>query len=69
MIDVQGTSLEAARAAVLELALEDLARAGHTDVLEFKIVPGQITRDLSNEGDEDEEVAPRKPRPSGWHRS
>ncbi len=70
-LEIVAVSPEAARLAVLELALPDLAREGHSDVHTLKIAAKEITPASALSGQDEEagdENAPRKPRPSGWYR-
>ena len=69
MIEVSAPNVEAARHAAAEMTLSDLALTGRADVLHFKIVPGEITKLVTNDGDgDDEDEQTRKSRPSGWYR-
>jgi hypothetical protein len=69
MVEVVAANAEAARHAVTEMSLSDLALTGRADLLHFKIIPGEITKMVMNEdeGDDDDEL-PRSQRPSGWYR-
>lgn len=71
VIDLDAASPEAARLAVLELTLPDLARQGHADVHALKLAAREITPSASLSGEDEgaeAEGAPRAPRPSGWYR-
>ncbi len=71
-LELEAASLEAARLAVSEMEVPDLARQGLADILSFKIAAREVTPTsaLAGEGDtsDADENAPRKPRPSGWYR-
>jgi hypothetical protein len=66
IVEMTAPSAEAARHAVVELTLSDLAMTGRADILTFKVIPGEITK-LLIEGDDDDDE-PRQARPSGWYR-
>jgi len=69
MVDVPAATAEAARHIATEMSLSDLALTGKVDLLNFRIVPGEINKVVTNEGDEvEEDSQPKKPRPSGWYR-
>ncbi len=70
-LELDADSPEAARLAVLELELPDLARQGFADVLTWKIAAREVTPTAALAGEDNaapEDDAPRKPRPSGWYR-
>jgi hypothetical protein len=67
--NVEADNTEAAREKAMATTLEDLAKQGFADVTNLKL----SLRDVSTTtalygGDDDDETAPRKPRPSGWYR-
>jgi hypothetical protein len=69
MVEITAPSAEVARHAAIEMSLSDLAMTGRTDVLSFKVVPGEITRVSTGDGDgSEDDDEPHKPRPSGWYR-
>lgn len=70
-VELDADSPEAARLMASELTLADLARAGHTDILSFKVAAREATPTsaLGGEGDDTQTGdAPRTSRPSGWYR-
>lgn len=70
-VEIDADSVEAARLSAADLTLADLARAGHTDVLSFKVAAREATPTsaLGGEGDDTQAgSAPRTSRPSGWYR-
>jgi hypothetical protein len=69
MLEVVAPSSEAARHAAIQLSLADLALTGKADVLNFRVVPGEIKKITTSDDDtDDEDDQPNKPRPSGWYR-
>ncbi len=68
MVEVPASSSDAARHAVVEMSLSDLALTGRADLLNFKIIPGEITKVTTNDDDTDDEEPPQRSRPSGWYR-
>ncbi len=70
-VEMDADTLEAARLMASELTLADLARAGHTDILSFKVAAREATPTsaLGGEGDNTQDSdGPRASRPSGWYR-
>ena len=71
-IEIEADSPDDARHLATTLALADLARTGHADVLSFKIAAREVTpaSALGGEHHDDsaQEHAPARPRPSGWYR-
>ena len=69
-MEIIAASPEAARLATADLTLADLAREGLSDVHSLRIAAKEITptSSLSGQDEDGDENAPRKPRPSGWHR-
>lgn len=68
---MEAASPDAARLAVAEMSLPDLARQGDADVHALKIAAREITQTASLSGEDDgslSETAQRVPRPSGWYR-
>ncbi len=70
VVEMDAASPEAARLAVAEMTLPDLAKQGQADVHALKIAAREITPTASLSGEDDGEgsTAPRAPRPSGWYR-
>ena len=72
MLELDADTPDVARALASELTLADLARAGHADVLTFKVAAREVTPTAALGGQPDDatdENAPRRPsRPSGWYR-
>ena len=71
VLEIEAESPEAARLFASETTVDDLARKTSSDVHALKVAAKEIIpiSALSGHGDEQaEENAPRKPRPSGWHR-
>jgi len=69
MVEVTAPSADAARHAVIEMSLSDLALTGRADLLNFKIIPGEITKIVTNDDEsDDEDEQPKRSRPSGWYR-
>ena len=71
VVEMEAESPEAARLAAAEMTVDDLARKSHSDISALKIAAKEIVplSALGGHGEEAEEKAPRKPRPSGWYRS
>ncbi len=70
-VEMEADSVEAARLSASELTLADLARAGHTDILSFKVAAREATPTsaLGGEGDDTRTGDDRRTaRPSGWYR-
>jgi hypothetical protein len=71
VVEMEAESPEAARIAAAEMTVDDLARKSHSDISTLKIAAKEIIplSAISGQGGENtEENAPRKPRPSGWYR-
>jgi hypothetical protein len=68
MVEVNAPGADAARHAVVEMSLSDLALTGRADLLKFKIIPGEITKVVTDDDDTDDDEPAHKPRPSGWYR-
>jgi hypothetical protein len=69
MLEITAPSADAARHAAIEMTLSDVALTGRSDILSFKIIPGEVTRVVMDDDDlTEEEEQPKKPRPSGWYR-
>ena len=71
VVEMEAESADAAGAAAFEMTIDDLARKSHSDISTLKTAAKEIVLVSSISGQEDgaaEENAPRKPRPSGWHR-
>jgi hypothetical protein len=66
MVEINAPTADAARHAAIEMSLSDLALTGRCDLLNFRIIPGEITKVVIDDDDDAEEELPRKPRPSGW---
>lgn len=71
-IEIEADSPDDARHLATTLTVTDLARAGHADVLAFKIAAREVTPVAALGGEHRDEGAPEhapaRPRPSGWYR-
>jgi hypothetical protein len=70
-LEIEADTVEQARLRATEIGIADLARAGHVDILTFKVAARELTPISSLRGGhhtEEGENAPEKPRPSGWYR-
>jgi hypothetical protein len=65
-LEIDADSPEAARLAVKELTIADMARAGRTDIFTFQVSAREIIPVGSDDSDTEEQA--HKPRPSGWYR-
>ncbi len=65
-LEMEADSPEAVRREARELTAADLARAGRTDILALQVNAREIIPHGGDTGED--EAAPHKPRPSGWHR-
>ncbi len=71
-LEMDADTPEAARLLAADLALADLARAGHADILSWKVAARETTpiSALSGQSEEGtaEGQASTRARPSGWYR-
>jgi len=69
MVEVIAPNIDAARHSVVEMSLSDLAMTGRADLLSFKLIPGEINKVITVDGDDDDDdETPKRSRPSGWYR-
>lgn len=71
-LELDADTPEAARLLAAELALADLARTGHADILSWKVAARETTpisalSGQAEEGSAESQGSPRA-RPSGWYR-
>jgi hypothetical protein len=70
-LSIDAENVEEAREKLINMTIEDLARQGHVDITQLKIVPRQVTISgavLAGDDGEDGEYRPIGKRPSGWYR-
>jgi hypothetical protein len=71
-LNIEAENAEDAREKLLKLTIEDLARQGHVDVAQLKVIPRQITVSGAilggDDGDDPQTNKPIGERPSGWYR-
>jgi hypothetical protein len=67
LLDIVAENAEEARKQVDSLTMGDLARVGHSDIIQLRLAAREIKLSEDQE-DRAEEDSSSKPRPSGWYR-
>jgi hypothetical protein len=67
LIEVEAKNVAEAVRMVDDLTMADLARPGHTDIIQLKLAAREAVP-LQDQAEDADEAAPGKKRPSGWYR-